>query len=222
MDKLISRSGLARLCNVQPSSVTTICKKFPPEALVANRIDLNNAVVIEYVKKHTGKPPPDNHKDISSSLFGDSKKPRIGNAATREQKKNKSIDEVIESDVEKITDYRNMPLQEIIDKFGSDASFCDWLRATKLIEDINEKRIKNAQLEASLVSRDLVIKGIIDPMNGMLTRILTDGVKTVSRRTVAMVQVGADAVEVEDYIYKQLSSLINPTQSKIKRSIKNA
>jgi hypothetical protein len=224
MEKLISKASFSRLCGVQPSSVSAACRKFPPEAIVGGRVDLNNASVIEYVIKHTGKPPPENHKDISDGT----RKILVGSAARNERKKKaamnameKVIADVSDTDPEDISDYNDWPLSKVIAKYGSDAQFCDWLRAVKLIEDISEKRIKNATMEGKLVSRELVLRGIIDPMNSVFTKILTDGAKTATRRMMAMRDVGADFEEIESYLADQMSSLIRPAQDKIKRSIKN-
>jgi len=40
--------------------------------------------------------------------------------------------------------------------YGTDIAFSDWLRAVKIIEDINEKRLKNEHTISELVSRQLI------------------------------------------------------------------
>jgi hypothetical protein len=235
MDRLISKASFARLCGVKPSSVSIACKKFSDGGIVDGRVNLENETVISYVSKHTGKPPPENFTDDNSYAFGkNSGAPLKGNNLNQEKEKKQSLDNLenklkegeltnpkSSNDQENVSFYMNFTLEEIVDNFGTDQSFCHWLRAAKLIRDIDEKTIKNEMLVGTLVNRDLVVKGVIDPMNSMCTRILTDGSKTIARRALAMSKVGAEFDEVEAAVYDLLSSLIKPAIDKAERSVRN-
>lgn len=121
---------------------------------------------------------------------------------------------------ENIRDFVHMPLGELIENFGTDLAFTDWLKATKSIEDINEKRLKNAQTEGELVNRSLVKKTIIEPMDEMLMKLLSDGTKTIARRSIAMHEAGRTIGEIEEFIKDIMSSFIKPMKSKVARSFK--
>lgn len=120
---------------------------------------------------------------------------------------------------EDVSSIMGMTLREIITVYGTGQAFGDWLDATETIEKIHEKRLKNAQTEGKLVSRDLVKRGIIEPIETAHVRMMTDGAKTIARRTVAMVKAGRGQEPVEAFIRDQISSFIRPVKSKVKRAM---
>ncbi len=155
-------------------------------------------------------------------------KPR-GQAVVRDTKKREALERAnqegegvvheLPEDIRKFADYT---LRDLIAQFGTDAAFLDWLKATKAIEDIHEKRLKNAEKAGELISREVVKHGLIATIDGAFTRILTDGAKTIAVRAHSLVTTGADVAQVEDLVGKQLTTFIRPTKSKIKRVLNNA
>lgn len=123
---------------------------------------------------------------------------------------------------EDIKIFLDMTLRQIIAKFGTETAFNDYLSATQKIEVINEKRLKNAQTEGELISRSLVKGAIIDKINGLFVRLLTDGVKTISSQAHEIANASGGVEEVEAMVEDHLSSLIRPTKSKIGRALINA
>lgn len=121
---------------------------------------------------------------------------------------------------EDIAAFAEMTLRELIERFGTDTAFLDWLKATKSIEDINEKRLKNATVMGDLVSRELVKKGVFDHVNATHQKILTDGAKTINKRVRIMTEAGKDEKETEAFIIDQISSFIRPMKTKITRALK--
>ena len=111
---------------------------------------------------------------------------------------------------------------DILKRFGTDTAFCDYLKATQIIEAINEKRIKNAVSRGELVSRQLMKVGVIEPIDAAHIRLLTDGAKTIARRTTAMHGAGKPLEEIEDFVKDQLSSFIRPVKARVVRAMKNA
>lgn len=116
----------------------------------------------------------------------------------------------------------DMTMGDLIRQFGTDTRFNDWLSATKKIEDINEKRLKNAATEGVLVSRELVAKGIIEPFEAAHIRLLTDGAKTITRRVTAMHDAKRTLDEIEDFVKDQITSFIRPVKAKVARALRNA
>lgn len=121
-----------------------------------------------------------------------------------------------------IAEYADMTIRQIVEKFGTDTRFVDWLKAVKAIEDIQEKRLKNEQTQGNLVQRDLIRVGIIEPLNTAHVKMMTDGAKAISVRVPAMAAAGATVSEMEHYISDQISSYIRPVAAKVERVIKNA
>ncbi|MCH9712763.1 MAG: hypothetical protein K0U20_09085 [Proteobacteria bacterium] len=123
---------------------------------------------------------------------------------------------------EDIKAFADMTLAELIKRFGTDGAFVDWLRAVKSIEDINEKRLKNAVTRGELVSRNLIKVGVIEPFDTAFNKLLTDGAKTIARRVCAMNGAGRSVEDCEDFVADQVSSFIKPAKAKISRTLKNA
>lgn len=123
---------------------------------------------------------------------------------------------------EDIQAFADMTLRELVEKFGTDVRFVDWLKATQTIEAINEKRLKNAQTRGELVSRSLVKIGIIEPIDAAHIKLLTDGAKTIARRASAMTSAGRELGEIEAFVADQISSFIKPVKSKVARALNNA
>ena len=123
---------------------------------------------------------------------------------------------------EDIQAFADMTLRELIEKFGTDTRFVDWLKATQAIEAINEKRLKNATTRGELVNRQLVRVGIIEPLDAAHIKLLTDGAKTIARRSTAMHDAGRDLEEIEKFVADQNSSFIRPVKAKVARALKNA
>ena len=118
-------------------------------------------------------------------------------------------------------DFADMTIREVVTKFGTDYRMVDYLRALKEIEVIDERRIKSAKARGELVHRDLIVKGVIEPIDSAHRKMLTDGAKTIARRSVAMIGAGRGVDELEKFIAKQISSFIKPAKAKIKRVLEN-
>ena len=129
---------------------------------------------------------------------------------------------VIHDIPEDLDDFVDMTLREILQRFGTKTAFLDWLKATKSIEDINEKRLKNAQTRGELVNRDLIKVGVIEPFDTAFNKLLTDGAKTIARRVSAMNGAGRSVADCEKFVADQISSFIKPAKAKIARTLKNA
>lgn len=146
-----------------------------------------------------------------------------GMTAAKETKKRQAAqeNEIIEIP-DDIQSFADMTLRELIEKFGTDTRFVDWLSATQKIESINEKRLKNAQTQGELVSRALVRVGIIEPINACHIKLLTDGAKTIARRVTAMHSADRSLEDIEKFVAEQITSFIRPVKAKVARALKNA
>ncbi len=144
-----------------------------------------------------------------------------GHAAKNETKKREATDEDIAKVPDNIAAYADMTLKQIINQFGTDLRFVDFLKATKEIEIIEEKRLRNAGVRGELVSRELIKKTILDPINSLHTKLLTDGAKTIARRATAMNGSGRDIKEIEEFVADQMTSFIKPVKHKIAKALKD-
>ena len=114
----------------------------------------------------------------------------------------------------------HMPLIDLVTIFGSDLRFKDWLDALKKIEEIHDKRIKNAKATGDLVARDLIAKGIIDPFDRAHRLILTDGARTISQRLQAKFKAGITAPEAETFVRDTISKILQPAKKQISDTLR--
>lgn len=212
--KLISKSEFSRRAGVTTGAMTKLCKGVLKPAMKGKRVDIAHPSAREYLINKGMNPDYDyetpKNKPIATADY--KKPPR--------KKKTEYKSEPINEVPEHIVDYVDMTLRELIKRFGTDMAFVDWLKATKAIEDINEKRLKNAQTEGLLVSKELIKVAVIDPVNTTMQLLLTDGAKTMAKRVTTMSKAGRDLAECEKFIIDQIASFIKPMKTKIVRNFK--
>jgi len=157
----------------------------------------------------------------------DNKRVVSGQESVRVTKKQASLkdlnngENIIHEIPEDITAFAEMTLRELIERFGTDTAFIDWLSATQKIEAINEKRLKNATTKGELISRTLVKNGVIDVFNSAHLRLLKDGAKSIAAGTISKHSSGAELAEIEAFVSDILGSFIKPIKNKIARILKD-
>lgn len=125
----------------------------------------------------------------------------------------------IPEDIQTVAD---MSLRDLIARYGSNTRFSDWLSALEKLERIEEKRLKNAQTEGKLVTRELVHSCVIVHMDTAFHQMLTDGAKTIEQRLKTLHDSGADQVECENLVRDQIQSFIKPMKKKMAAALRNA
>lgn len=230
MKKLVSKIELSRVAGVSPAAISKAIRAKLAVAMSGKRIDINHPVVVEYIEQQSKPPPPPPPKKKSKPPPPPPKKPEIkpGVAHTKDTKKSLALEKLNDDEKEKfvfeipenITKFIDYTLRELIHQFGTDAAFYDWLKATKEIENINEKRLKNAATQGELVHRGLVKQGIVDPINATHSKLLTDGSKTIARRVTAMFGAGRSVEECEKFVAETIESFIRPMKTKITKALK--
>lgn len=118
--------------------------------------------------------------------------------------------------------FADMTLRDLIHRFGTDVRFLDWLKATKEIEMIAERRIKNATASGKLITRDLVARGVIDPFNSAHLRLMSDGAKSIAGAVVAKHMAGGELVEIERYVSDVIGSFLKPVKTKVAQALRQA
>lgn len=179
------------------------------------------------VGSNSEAPPPPSASNTRVASGREAAKETKKSAARARLATTTTEDDVVQGSVihevpEDIEAFADMTLRELIRRFGTDVAFVDWLKATKEIEYINEKRLKNAQTQGDLVSRELVKIGIIEPIDAAHIKLLTDGAKTITRRVTAMHSAERDLDDIEKFVKDQITSFIRPVKAKVKRALTNA
>jgi len=112
-----------------------------------------------------------------------------------------------------------MSLDDLITIFGTDVSFTKYLDAVKKIEDIFKNRISNATALGELVSKELVKKGIIAPIDGFHRGLLTDGTKTIEQKLRTLHDLGKPKEECEIALEKIMTRFLKPMKSSVAKGI---
>lgn len=216
--ELVTKAQFAIIANVSSAAITKACKPGNGlhKATVGEgrkmRIDPNHPAAVTYLGDGKQKKPRAEDNEVQI-------KPR-GAGAAKESRKGRSSYNIDPADVpDNMQEFADMTIREVVVKFGTDYRMVDYLRALKEIEIIDANRVKNAKARGELVHRDLIVKGVLEPIDSAHRKMLTDGAKTIARRSVAMIGAGKDADELEKFIAEQITSFIRPAKAKMKRAL---
>jgi hypothetical protein len=105
--------------------------------------------------------------------------------------------------------------------FKSDDRMGKWLKNMKTMEDIHRMRLDNAAKEGTLVTRELVQRGVISEIEQMTSRLLHDGARTISREVIAQHLAGADEPEIIKKVREQITSFVRACKTKIRRNMRH-
>ena len=200
------------MAGVSPAAVTKACKNALAPACSGKRIDLDHPAAAEYLK---GRAPAPTAKKVVSGTAA-------ANLTKKTDRTKPGGDDPLQAVPEDIREFADWSLRDLAERFGTDTAFVDWLKATKSLEDIQEKRIKNAVAEGALVSRELIKNGVLDPINEAHKKMLTDGAKTIALRASTMSEAGEPLIEIEKLVKDQLGSFLRPMKARINRSMMHA
>jgi hypothetical protein len=219
--QITSRAEFAEMCGVSRAAVTKACNASLKAACIGNRIDAAHPAAVKYWQgKESDKTLPAKKPPQKPEMQSPAQRKPSGRAAQKAAKKAGHGDKPPVVPVD-ITEYWHLTLSEICLIYGTDTRFADWLRASRDIESIHEKRIKNARAKGELVHRNLVKIGIIDPINAAHIKILTAGAKTIAVRLEAMAKSGSTQEAMEAVAQDLLSSFIKPVKDKVRRMLQN-
>jgi len=181
-------------------------------------VDMMNVAGVVIDKSAPAPPPPPKKtkKLHGGSVAKEAKK--IAPAPTTATDPNSTVFQVPDD----IQVFADMTIREAVRQFGTDTRMVDWLRAVKSIEDINAKRIQNAEKQGVLISKELVQIGVIDVFNAAHLKLMKDGAKSIAAGVISKHLSGAGNADIEHYISDILGSFIKPVKDKIKRSLKDA
>jgi phage terminase Nu1 subunit (DNA packaging protein) len=90
----------------------------------------------------------------------------------------------------------------------------------KLAAQTQNLELKNAHAEGRLVSRDAMVRGVFNPLETFLVRLLTDGAKTLAAKVYPVGKSGGTIEEAEIEARLQLTTLVKPLRAKMRKSLK--
>lgn len=119
-------------------------------------------------------------------------------------------------------EFEGKTLSELCALFGTDSRFKVWMEARKKITDIEKNEIANEKAKGLLVSRDLIKKGVVDPIDAAFATLLTDTAKTIAIRATAMAKSGSEMEDIKSFVVDQISSVIRPAKTKAIKILREA
>lgn len=227
MQKLVSQAKFAQISGVNKSTVCRAMKTTLQPAVVEGCIDLGNELCEKYLKKK-GLDYEHLMSSVTTSAIKKDNKAKLNKSIGRTEPKKIEIDPVdsefaavAEVDSE-ITMYTDMSLGDVVDKFGTDERFVTWLKAAKLIEEVQAKRLSNEATKGTLINRQIVKDYVIDVFNAAHLKMMKDGAKTIAIGAISKHETGAGEHEIEAYVSDIIGAFIKPAKAKIARTLRNA
>lgn len=226
--RLKTRTAFATDIGVSRARVTKLCQGKLARALVGKKIDIDHSTVIEYLltrqnpttkkplKQGTTKPTD---KTTKSTARASTTEKKIDKPKRANEPENTTTHYPPDADMEKVLD---LTLRELTALHGTDEQFKVWVSAVKTVGDIRHKDLKLAEMEGTLIPRELVRTHVFGALDSGHLRLLTDSPKTLARRIEGAVKSGSSLEEIESLIREHLSIQLKGMKTKAQRVLKNA
>lgn len=202
------RSEFAVMCGVSRAAITKACNEGGQLApsFDGSSIDIAHAAARAYHLAKTGQELPD------ARSYGQHTR---GVAAGKEKRKRETSDTLPPlEDAEHISEFLDMTLRDVIDKFGTDVRFLDWLKAVEKLEAIRDKRLRNDERENKLVPRELV-GAVVGSFERCFSLQLNDASKTISARLYSYVKAGRTVEDATQLVEDQIGAPIKDAKRRI-------
>lgn len=225
--QLVSCAEFSRRAGVSSAAITQACKpgKALAAARVGKRIDAAHPDAVAYlacernggrgkdIRPKAPKPKPPPRKKRPAGWRG---KQAAQKAASQPGEPPAQAMELPEN----VAAFADWTLQDIVNRFGTDTAFVDYLKAAKAIEDLREKRLKNAEREGELIPRILVEQHVIGAYERVHINLLTDGAQTIGTRVHAMAKADSDPDECKQFVARTISKMIRAAKADIDRALR--
>jgi hypothetical protein len=199
MPPLVTKLEFSKLCGVsQPAVVNATKKRTLKPAMVGKKLDIAHPSAVRYIKTQIKK---------AKEYEAGRKKSGVKSAA-QPQYTPVEVTRFLRDYPEDIRKLADKSLRELLGIFGTSEHFESWLKALKGMEDVHKQRLANLEKERQLINVNIVKTGIIEPFNNAHKRLLTDGVRSLSKRLVTMIRADADEEKCEEYIRERMMSFI--------------
>lgn len=196
MRRLVSKTQFAALARVTQAAITKACKGPLADALEGVRIDLDHVCAQQYLEGK-GIDPTELSDRLTASVAAPaaSRQTDPPNAATEASSLGGDVGSIAE-----------LTIRQIVERFGTEVRFKDYLSNLKAIEDIRSKRLQNEEAEGALIERERVKTHVFGMIDGAHRRLLTDAPKTIARRLYAMARSESPVEDAESTVRDIISS----------------
>lgn len=121
---------------------------------------------------------------------------------------------------EMVEQLKALTLGEIERRFGGRPELEAWLKTIKLAEEVREKRLKNGELDGSLIPRDYVEKHIFGLLEEEHIRLLGETPRTLAQsiRTHGVAGITLEVSELE--VRQIIAKILNACRDKVRRNLR--
>ena len=212
MARLISRAELSRAAGVSDAAISKACKTTLSAACDGRRVDVDHPDVVAYLKGKGKRPPPVYRRVVEAPEPAPAARPRPAVAAPV------AVQPGSDDDLAYLAD----TLQPLLERFGTQQAFRDFLVALKTVEEIRGKRLDNEETEGKLIERELVRVHVFGAIESANRQLLTDIPKTVTRTLYAYAKSGVPAETSEREVRDMLAKVLEPVKAKASKALRNA
>ena len=224
---LIKKSKLAQMAGVSRTAANKFLVNKMPDSMVGKFVDLDHPLVRKYLFKHTGDEKYNKEIEKTKPEKKTKRPPAQGQAKGPEAvARNKAIErdeyielETLDDDIQKLA---HRSLLELCEIFGSNASFLEWLKALKSIEEVAKLRIFNEKELGNLVALELVRRAFVAPIENCHIQLLTDGMQTMAVQIFAKMKSDCTEQDIEDYMRAYVGKYIKRAKADVKRALRDA
>ena len=193
---LISKQQFATLAGVSGAAITAALRGDLAGALVVDRIDQNHETALAYLRDQGVDPeekwPPEEMDPDPAT-----------------------------TEVRDIGQYMHLTLSELIERFGTERSFRDWLEALNKLESLREKRLNIEERQRTLIRRELVRSHVFGAIDAGFRRLLTDTPRTIVAMIYAKAKADVPLEEAERTVREVMQKQLSPIKSTAARVLRN-
>lgn len=212
--KHVTKSHFARMCGVSPSAVTKACRGKLKPALHRDRVDVEHAAAVAYLASHK----KGNGAADARTVNGDGGGPQPP-APDKNGRRVDGVSPVVVHNEDNLGAYADMTIRDIVNQFGTERVFKDWLEAHSKIEDVEQKRIRNQEYRGELVRRDLVRRTVFSAWEDSNRRLLGDVPRTLVARLYAAALSEVSKEESERVVKEIISGVLRNVKETAERAL---
>ena len=113
----------------------------------------------------------------------------------------------------------HMLFYEVIDRFGTDKQFVEWMRGQKMAQEIHEKQLKIQIIRKDLISRKMVEKYTLTHYEEAYSRLVTDAPRSMAVQLIELMATDPKKEDLEDLIRREISNTIKNIKLSTKKSL---
>jgi hypothetical protein len=225
MTELIKKIELSRLVGVSSAAVSQAIRAGKLDgAINGSLVDIDHPVAIDWIKNAKKRSKGyKNGKGKPGIKPGEKKKKHVSYKDKDDDNLPRQTGQDIEERVNELpTDLRllvDKSLRELIELFGTAQIMDGWLKNTLTLDKIYKQRIENAQKEGTLISRDVVLRGVVQPIDTAFQKLMTDFARQVARKVGPMAMAGRASEEIEMAVRDQMSDHLVKVKTSIEQSM---